>query len=137
MKPLKRMPLFWFGRLYVALHVGVIALVACFDQSTLFYKLMTDEGNIGFWCVLALAVVSSVGVADVFINDLLPRRFELRCVKRHRHFLLMALAIGPLSMAFVIAKQVNWSVLHAVLALPIVGSTMLAAMDVYSRGREK
>jgi len=129
--------LFWFGRLYVALHVGVIALVACFGQSTLFYKIMEGEGSVGFWCVLALAVVSSVGVADVFINDLLPRRFELQFVKRHRHFLLMALAIGPLSMAFVIAKRVDWSVLHVSLALPIIGATTLAVVDVYSRGREK
>ena len=137
MKVIKKMPMFWFGRLYVALHVGVIAMVACFGTGTLFYKFMTESGELGFWCVLSLAFVSGVGIADVFVNDFLPPRFQLNSVKRHRHFLLMALAIGPLSMAFVIAKREDFSVLHVSLALPIIGATMLAVMDVYARGREQ
>jgi len=137
MTPTRQMPMYWFGRLYVALHVGVIALVACFGQGTLFYKVMIESGELGFWCMLALAVVSAVGVVDVFVNDFLPRRFNLFLVKRHRHFLLMALAIGPLSMAFVIAKRTDFGIVYASLALPIIGATMLAAMDVYARGRGK
>ena len=137
LRMLKTLPMYWFGRLYVALHVGNLAITACFGEDTLFYKIMESSGEAGFWCVLALAAVSVVGVLDVFINDLLPRQFCLNFVKKHRHFLLMALAIGPMSMAFVIAKEVGWSVLHISLSLPIAGTMLLAVMDVYARGRQK
>lgn len=134
MRQLKKLPLYWFGRLYVSADVAIIALIACFGKGTLSYRVIESSGAAGFWCVLGLACIALIGVFDVFINDLLPKQFQLQNVKRHRHFVLMGIAIGALSVAGVVAINVGTSVLHASLALPIFGATCLAVMDVYARG---
>lgn len=136
MSKLLHLPQFWFGRLYIALHVGVIALVACFGDGTLMHKVVLASGPEGFWCILALAAVSAVAVADVVINDLLPARYALTAVKRHRHYVYIALAIGLTSLAFVIAKQVGLSTLHSSVALGVGGAAWIAFLDLYARHRE-
>ena len=131
------LPMYWFGRLYVAADVANIALIACFGKGTLSYRVIEASGAAGFWCVLGLAGIAIVGMLDVFINDLLPKQFQMKNVKRHRHFLLMGIAIGCLSVAAVVAINVGVSVLHSTLALPIWGAACLALMDVYARdGKE-
>ena len=137
MERIKQLPMYWFGRLYVAADVVILALNACFAKNTLSYRVIELSGPAGFWCVLGLACIALVGVLDVFINDLLPERFQLQFVKRHRHFVLMGIAIGCLSVAGIVAMNVGLSVLHASLALPVFGATCMAVMDVYARGGKK
>ena len=134
MRQLTQLPMYWFGRLYVSADVAIIALIACFGKGTLSYRVIELSGGAGFWCVLGLACIALVGVLDVFINDLLPERFHLKTVKRHRHFLLMGIAIGSLSVAGIVAMNFGLSVLHISLALPVFGATCMAVMDVYARG---
>lgn len=129
------LPKFWFARLYVTLHIGVIALVACFGEDTLLYKTVKESGDAGFWCVLALAAVSFLGVLDVIINDLMPDRFKLSKVLRFRHILLMAMALGLMSLGSVIAKQAGISTLHASIFLAVGGACWLAFLDLYARHR--
>jgi len=128
------LPMYWFGRLYIAAQVCVIALVASLGEESPLHYLVTKGGSPGYWCAMALAVVAFVGVVDVIVNDLMPDRFELRLIKRHRHFVLMGIAIGSLSFAGIIAMDVGWNVLHVSLALPVFGATALAVMDVFERG---
>ena len=136
MNRIRGLPLYWFGRLYVAAQVCVIALVASWGEESPLYYLVTRGGQAGFWCALALALVAFVGVVDVVVNDLMPDRFELCAVKRHRHFVLMGIGIGSLSFAGIVAMEVGWSVLHVSLALPVLGATTLAVMDVFERGEK-
>ena len=134
MERIKLLPMYWFGRLYVSADVAIISLIACFGKDTLSYRIIELSGPEGFWCVLALACIALLGVLDVLINDLLPELFHLKTVKRHRHFLLMGIAIGSLSVAGIVAMTVGLSVLHISLALPVFGATCMAVMDVYARG---
>jgi len=133
---LRMLPLNWFGRLYVALQVCVISLVASLGEESPLHALVTKGGLIGYWCALLLAAVAFVGVLDVVVNDLMPKRFRLCFFKRHRHFVLMGIGIGSLSFAGIIAMEVGWNVLHASLALPVLGATVLAVMDVFERGSQ-
>ena len=137
MQRIKQWPLYWFGRLYVAADVANIALIACFGKGTLSYRVIELSGREGFWCVLALACIAVTGVLDVLINDMLPERFQLENIKRHRHFVLMGIAIGCLSVAAIVFINVGLSILHTTLALPILGATCLAVMEVYARGGKK
>lgn len=134
MKRLRNLPLYWFGRLYLAAHVFVLALVASLGEESPLHALVTKDGQVGYWCALALAVVAFVGIVDVLVNDLMPERFTLCSVKRHRHFLLMGLGMGTLIFAGIVAMEVGWDILHASLALPVIGATTLAVMDVFERG---
>lgn len=136
MTKLLYLPPFWFARLYIAAHIGVIALVACFGSETLLQRVIAASGEAGFWCVLVLAVLSGLAVLDVLINDLLPDRFKLCKVKRYRHFLYIALALGVVSLGFVIARQVGVSTLHASILLAAAGATWLAFLDLYARHHE-
>ena len=133
---LKDLPMYWFGRLYVSAHVCVLALVASLGQESPLHMLVTRGGQAGYWCALALAVLAFVGVVDVVVNDLLPARFTWCAVKRHRHFLLMGIAMGALSFAGIVAMEVGWNILHASLAVPVIGATTMAVMDVFDRGSQ-
>lgn len=130
----KSLPQYWFGRLYIAAHVCVIALVAGLGEESPLHLLVTKDGEIGFWCAMALVVLAFVGIVDVVVNDLMPERFSLCAVKRNRHFLLMGIGIGAASFAGIVAMAVGWSVLHASLVLPVIGATLMAVMDVFERG---
>lgn len=130
------LPAFWLARLYVAAHVGVIALVACFGQGTMLYTVVQDADQAGFWCVLAVAVLAGLSALDTLINDLLPARFKLRVVKSHRHYIFTGMAMGLLSLGAVIAQQVGLSTLHASIFLAASGASVLAFLDLYARHAE-
>lgn len=126
-------PALWFARLYVALHTGVTASVACFGVGTLLHKTLELSGPIGFWASFTLLGVAFWGVLDVIINDLLPKRFTLCKTKLFRHYLLMLMAIGLASLAYVIAKEIGVSILHGQIFLGVFGACALAFLDIYER----
>ena len=132
----ENLPRYWFSRLYVSSHVCILALVASLGNESPLHLIITRGGDAGFWCALALALIAFFGVLDAVINDLMPDRFQFRLVKQHRLFMLMGIAIGSMCFAAIVAMESGWSVLHASLALPVLGATCLAVINVFTRGSE-
>lgn len=95
----------WMARAYVAGSVLVTATIAALDPLSQHRSVMTEDGAGGLLAVGMLACTALVALIDVFLNDLLPPRYSLRCAHLHRHIVFMVLAIGQVALAFVEARD--------------------------------
>lgn len=130
------MSAYWFGRLNVALCIGVLATVAAFGTGTMLHWAVLMSGAAGFWCVLVLACLACLAVLDVIINDLLPECFTLKIVKRNRHLIYMALGIGTASLGFVIQQTSGLNAMHGLIFLNSFSAVSVAFLDLYARHKE-
>lgn len=128
--PMRR---YWLVRLYLALSVLTVSLIACFEPRTMIYMLIAQSGPIGWWCVLALACVAALAACDVLVNDLLPEPCRFAFAMRNRHIIYMLLALGLVSTGYVIARQAGVTAFHARLLLDASVATLIAYFDVFAR----
>lgn len=129
------LPRYWLTRLYLACSVLNVTLVSCFESRTLLYRIIQQSDDAGWWCVLGLACLACLGVVDTLINDLLPKNFNLRCAKKYRHLIYMALAMGMLSLAYIIAKAEGASYLLIRPCLDAAVAACIAFFDLFARHR--
>lgn len=60
-------------------------------QSSLTARLLERGGAQGFWVLCVMSGIVVIGLVDAFVNDVLPARFRLLCVRQHRHIGYMLL----------------------------------------------
>ena len=60
-------------------------------QSSLTARLIERGGTPALWVLCAMSSAVIVGLVDAFINDVLPDRFSLLCIRQHRHLNYMVL----------------------------------------------
>ena len=60
-------------------------------QSSLTARLIERGGAPALWVLCVMSAVVLVGLLDAFINDVLPDRFSLQCIRQHRHLNFMVL----------------------------------------------
>ena len=65
--------------------------LAWWAQSSLTARLIERGGVPAFWVLCVMTAMVLIGLADAFINDVLPDRYSLHCVKQHRHIGYMLL----------------------------------------------
>lgn len=131
------LPRYWITRLYVALSSLTSIAVIAWEPEALTHRLITQSGPPGWWLVGFLAVVAAVGIVDVVVNDMLPDRFHLRCAKRSRHLIYVALSMGLMCLTYVfIAGGGGW---WRALAMPFwidaVFAALVAFLDLFQRHR--
>ena len=79
-----------------------------------------------------LVVLVLVALADIVINDLLPERWQLLFVLRHRHLCYIGIALLNLSYVFAMASANSLSVLAARYLLDATFCTFVAWGHVLS-----
>ena len=129
-------PRYWLTRLYLACLVLSVTLVICFEPRTLFYRIVKDSDDAGWWCVLGLACIAGLSIVDTIVNDLMPERFHLRWAKNYRHLIYMALGMGMLSLAYIIAKAEGASYLLIAPCIHAAVAVCIAFFDVFARHRD-
>lgn len=130
----KKLPAYWLARLYVAMSVLYITLLSVYDTGTMAYRLVGNSG--GTVPMLVLAGVALMALADVVINDLLPRRFRFAFACHYRHLIYMAMALGLVSTGFIVAKEHGLATLHARLSIDAAVATAVAFFDLFARHRK-
>lgn len=131
------LPRYWMTRLYVALSAFATIVVIWWEPAALTHRLITQSGLPGWYLVGALAALALFGVIDVVVNDMLPDRFRIRCAKRYRHLIYIALATGLACMSYVfVAGDGGW---FRPLVLPFWVDASFAALvaflDLFQRHR--
>lgn len=124
---------FWLARLHVALSTFVIAVITIMEPLSLGNQVITRTGPLGWLCVMALAGVSLLCAADVIVNDMLPDRFRLPLAYRWRHLLYMLLALGLVSVTFVIAAAIGFSTLMLLYWLDAIAAVFVAFATPFCR----
>ena len=94
----------WLARLLVAGNAILACLLILQEPASLLHQTVDRAGFTGHFAVSALVVIGFLAVFDVTINDWLPPHYELRCALRYRHTIYMLIALGCLSLMFVIVK---------------------------------
>lgn len=123
----------WLARLLVAGNAILACLLILQEPSSLLHQTVDRAGLTGHIAVSALVALGFVAVIDVIVNDLLPPNFELRCALRYRHTVYMLIALGCLSLMFVIVKEHGPSTSLVHYGMVALASMLLAVYDLRDR----
>lgn len=123
----------WLARLLVAGNAILACLLILQEPSSLLHQTIERAGLTGQIAVSALVGIGLLAVVDVLINDLLPARYELQCALKYRHTVYMLIALGCLSLIFVIVKShgPSSSLIHY--GMVALASMILAVYDLRDR----
>lgn len=91
-------------RFYLCASVLVTAAVAAIDPWSQHRAAMSEDGYGGLIGTVCLGALAVIGIIDVFINDVLPAKFSIRCTHRHRHVVFMLIAIGQIALVLALAR---------------------------------
>ena len=69
-------------------------------QSSLTARLIERGGTPAILVLCAMSALVLLGLADAFVNDVLPERFSLVCIKSHRHIGFMVLGAAYMIQVF-------------------------------------
>lgn len=127
---------YWLSRTYLALSTLVITSLGCFEPNTMFYMLIQQSGDAGWYCVFALACLAIIALVDVVINDLMPDCFCFPFVRDNRHLIYMLLSLGLMSTAMVVFKRSGLSVVDARLILDSIIAATIAFSDLFYRHKK-
>jgi small-conductance mechanosensitive channel len=105
------------------------------DLSTTTAFVVYKQGNLGAFAVLILSTIALIAVCDVVVNDLMPARFILRQAVTYRHTIYMAMALGCLSMIFVVIKNEGPSAVLLHYVIVAFASVLIAVFDIRDRLR--
>jgi hypothetical protein len=123
----------WLARLLVAGNAILACLLILQEPSSLLNQTVDRAGLPGHISVSALVVLGFLAVVDVVINDLLPPKYELRCALQYRHTVYMLIALGCLSLIFVIVKSHGPSSSMVHYGMVAVAAMVLAVYDLRDR----
>ncbi len=127
---------FWALRMYVCMDVMVTFIIAAFSAFSLNRLAFTGlAGDFGWVIASVVFIAASMGLIDVWINSLLPPRFNLEFVRHHRWLIFMTIAMG---MAAFIYVNLRTPMLYAVMlrySLNCFGCVLIAALDFMERGQ--
>ena len=136
MRSSRPMPRYWLTRLYVALSVLVNIMVTSLEPQSLTARAIYATGSLGWLAVWTLGAVGIVALLDVLVNDLAPDHWRLPSAHRWRHFVYMAIALGEVSITYVIAAKLGFTPLLFVYWLDAAAAVAIAYFDLFARHRE-
>lgn len=124
---------FWFPRHYVALSTAATFIIALSSPSSLNARALDAAGPLGPWVLAGLLALSLVVFAESFVHSFLPW-FRWAWLRRHRHTLLMLVALGQLSNAYIVTVYAPDSAALAIrFVLDAAAATWLAYLDLFLR----
>ena len=91
---------------------------------------IANGAGFGIWVLLAVVLVS---LADIVVNDFLPRRFKFRFARKYRHLVFMALAMGVLSLVYLAVTRNGPTLAQALLSFQGIGAACVAVLDLFAR----
>lgn len=79
-------------RIYTMLISALYAYTGLVERGTQAY-FTAHADNTAVAAMMALGLLSFLGIADVFVNDILPDRYVIRPALRDRHLVSMGIAV--------------------------------------------
>lgn len=126
---------YWLTRHYVAASTLVTLLIATLAPDSLNAKALNASGPPAWWVVSALGLISLIVLFDSILNAVAPR-YAASLLRRHRHMLFMAMAVGQLCLGYaVIAYAPNNATLMLRFSLDATVAASVAFLDLFSRHR--
>lgn len=122
-------------RLYVSASVGVTAGIAGWDPYSQHRLAMAEDGYGGMLAMVGLALLALAGIADVFINDILPERYSLKCTHRHRHVVFMLIAMGMIALILALVMTRDIKPAAGRYLLDAIAATWIAVRGVLDHAR--
>jgi hypothetical protein len=124
---------YWLTRHYVAASTLVTYFIAWAAPDSLNARAIDATGAAGWWFMAVLALVSLLSLCEAFITAFVPR---LTCewLRRRRHTLFMAMAIGQLCNAYaVLIYAPENAALLVRFSLDATVAALLAFLDLFAR----
>ncbi len=126
-------PRYWLARTILALWVLTQALVILSEPQSLAARSLSQSGPMGAFFLCTLAIVSSVALADVLLNDVRWRLWAFARDWRHVGFMVMAML--QVMLASVIQKAIGFSPLLLTFWIPAALCIGIVPLDMVARHR--
>ena len=124
---------YWLTRHYVALSTLVTFALAALAPGSLNARAIESAGPQSWYVIAALAVVSLAALVEAFITAFVPRA-SCEWLRRRRHTLFMAIALGQLCLGYaVLIYNPQSSALVLRLALDATVASLVAFLDLFAR----
>ena len=120
-------------RIWLCFSSLVSVIIPLTSKGVMYDQIISSNGYgayIGFTLIVALSII---GLLDVFINDLLPKRFRFEQAKNYRHLGFCCLALSNLGIIFVMMLRDFSSVVLLRYLLDAVACGWVAVKDVKLR----
>ena len=122
---------YWLARLMISVSVLFSCMFLIFGHDKLYgVDKIANGAGFGIWVLLVVVLVS---LADIVINDFLPRKFKFCFARKYRHLVFMALAMGVLSLVFLAVLRNGPSLAQALLSFQGIGAACVAVLDLFAR----
>lgn len=122
----------WFARLVIATWAGHMVPVAIFAPDSLMARALTSAGAHSFFLIGALGALTAIALADSFINDALPARFQFQA-KNYRHVGFMGMAIVLVLLGGVVATRSGNHIVLLSFLLPALFAVVVTWLDIFDR----
>ncbi len=104
------------------------------EPRSLVAQFSTNADSGPLLCLL-LGILGAIGVVDVLINDVFPERFKWKVIKKHRHFVLIALAFCYVASLYVSIFNIRSAALSLFYGWNALSLLSLAFVDAFQRNR--
>lgn len=128
-------PRYWLGRMYVVLSVLTNMGFIYFEEQSLGHRVLVKLEPAGWVVLHIIAGLALLGLADVIVNDILPKRFSLRFTARWRHMIYMALSLCLASLMFLITAIYGNSAVNFALGLDMAMAASIGMLTPFARHR--
>lgn len=92
-------------RTYLCAQTLIVIIVSVFTEGSLNGRLVEQAGGVGYLVLALQAALASIGLLDIFINDILPDRFRIPAARFYRHYVYIGLAVCNCAFLLVMAKN--------------------------------
>lgn len=120
-------------RVFVSLRAIVVGCIAIFETNTVSHALLVTTGMPGLLAMIVLVVMGVMGIIDAVINDVLPARYVLMFMARHRHLGFIALAAVEVGLMLIIVARGYFGTALLALALDATAAIWIAIYHVRHR----
>lgn len=123
-------------RVLLSVQTLMVVCIALFEPLSLNYQMVQTGGLATAASLAVLSVLAMLSLADVLINDVLPRDWRLPFGHNYRHLLWGCMACTYAAYVFVLARQNTGFWLAGTFAVYATGCMAIAFFDLRHRALE-
>jgi hypothetical protein len=125
------LPRYWLERLFIAATVLATCVLAYINPDA-----VPRSGSAGVVWIALLFALGLFAVADVIINDIMPKRYVLHMGRELRHWVYISIAIGFAGLAFAAVRDRSYAPLFLHYLVNAAAAVAVSILDLFARHRE-
>lgn len=132
----ENLPRYCLARLYCALSVLANVLNAVTEPRSLATQVLNATDPWGWFWLWGLSLTAGIALADVLVNDLLPKQYHMPTTWKYRHIGFIGMALLLCGLANATYMTLGWTPVLFTWWVDSFCAATIAFLDLLSRRRE-